>query len=304
MGGTEVKIGLFEENGIVAAKTSIPTRHDDNCGHVLEDAAEKIDSILKDMSISKENVIGIGIGIPGPVVGGIVKHCVNLGWSSSVDAAGIMKKLTGINSSVLNDANAAALGEQWFGGARGCDSMVLATIGTGIGGGIVVGGNILTGKNGAGGEIGHITVEYENGRQCNCGRKGCLENYASATGIVATAAEVLEKYVGKSILDKNSLSAKSVFDAAAKGDEAALETVEIFGRYLGRALANIATIVDPDVIVLGGGVVKAGEIVRAVVEKYYRESAFKTVADTRIVLAELANDAGIYGAASYAIKNK
>ncbi len=301
IGGTEVKIGLFEENGELITKTAIPTRHEDNCAHVLEDTAKKIDELLTERGIDKKDTVGIGIGIPGPVYGGIVRHCVNLRWESSVDAAGIMERLTGIRSSVLNDANAAALGEQWLGGAKGCDSMVLATIGTGIGGGIVIGGNILTGENGAGGEIGHITVEYENGRQCNCGRRGCLENYASATGIVRTAEEVLEKSTEPSMLKSENLSAKAVFDAAAEGDRAALKTVDIFGRYLGRALANIATIVDPEVIVLGGGVVRAGEIVRATVEKYYRESAFKTVRETRIVLAELANDAGMYGAAKYSI---
>lgn len=301
IGGTEIKIGLFTEGGELITKTAIPTRHEDNCTHVLEDTAERIEELLRERAIDKNNVVGIGIGIPGPVADGIVKHCVNLHWESSVDAAGIMEGLTGIRSSVLNDANAAALGEQWLGGARGCDSMVLATIGTGIGGGIVIGGRILTGENGAGGEIGHITVEYENGRQCNCGRKGCLETYASATGIVRTAAEVLDNGLETSSLKKESLSAKAVFDAARKGDNAALRTVDIFGRYLGRALANIAAAVDPEVIVLGGGVVKAGEIVREAVEKYYRHSAFKTVGKTRIVLAELANDAGMYGAAKYAI---
>lgn len=303
IGGTEIKIGLFEETGKLITKTSIPTRHEDTCANVLPDTANKIKELIQEYNISYKLIKGIGIGIPGPVTAGIVKHCVNLYWTSSVDAAGIMEKLTGIKAFVLNDANAAALGEQWTGGGKGHDSMVLVTIGTGIGGGIVVGGNIIDGANGAGGEIGHITVEYENGRQCNCGKKGCLETYASATGIVRTANELLENKNIDSILRNSDVTAKAVFDAAAKNDEIACETVEIFGKYLGRALANIATTVDPEIIVLAGGVVKAGDIVREKVEKYYKESAFKTVQGTKVVLAKLENDAGIFGAARYALNN-
>lgn len=302
IGGTAIKIGLFTEEGTLTAKKQIPTRNDDSFAYVLNDAAKGILELLKENSINRDSVKGIGIGVPGPVAGGVVKHCVNLMWKNSVDASGIIEKLTGIKACVLNDANAAALGEQWMGGGKGRSSMLLVTIGTGIGGGIVINNDVLAGNNGAGGEIGHITVEYDSPRSCNCGRNGCLETYASATGIVRTARELLEKNNFQSSLEKRELSAKAIFDEAKNKDEIALEAVDIFGKYLGRALANIAAIVDPEIIVLSGGVVKAGKIVSDAVEKYFKESAFKTVRHTPIVLAELENDAGIYGAAKEALK--
>lgn len=304
IGGTAVKIGILNEDGKIIAKSQIPTRQDNKCGFVLKDTADEIKRLMEENKIEPENTAGIGIGIPGPVADGIVKHCVNLYWEDSVDAAAIMEKLTGIRSVVLNDANAAALGEQWMGGGKGHSSMVLVTIGTGIGGGIVIDGNVLTGSGGAGGEIGHIVVDYDSKRKCNCGRYGCLETYASATGIVRTAVELLEKDSGPSVLRNTEVTAKAVFDAAENNDETALKTVDIFGRYLGRALANIAAVVDPEVIVLAGGVVKGGEKVRRPVDKYYRESAFKSVKGTKIVLAELENDAGIFGAAREAFKTR
>lgn len=300
VGGTEIKIGLLNSDGKMLDKTSIPTRHEDNSAHILEDAAGSIEKLLERNNISVNSLTGIGIGIPGPVADGIVKHCVNLHWENSVDAAGEMEVLTGVKTVVLNDANAAALGEQWMGGGKGHDSMVLVTLGTGIGGGIIINGNVLTGANGAGGEIGHITAEFENGRSCNCGRKGCIETYASATGIVRTANELLAKTDRKSLLREEKVTAKSIFEAEAKGDWAACETVDIFGKYLGRTLADIAAVVDPEIIVLAGGVVKAGEVVSKTVGKYFRKNAFKTVKDTEIVLAKLENDAGMYGAARYA----
>lgn len=304
IGGTAIKIGVLDENGIIAAKTQIPTRQENKCGYVLSDAAGVTERLLSDLGIDKKAVKGIGIGIPGPVADGEVKHCVNLHWENSVDAAGIMESLTGIRSVVLNDANAAALGEQWMGGGKGRSSMVLVTIGTGIGGGIVIDGNVLTGYRGAGGEIGHIIVEPDSDRKCNCGRYGCLETYTSATGIVWTAEKLLKEDDAPSILRNGEITAKAVFDAAGKNDAIALKTVDIFGKYLGRALADIAVIIDPEVIVLAGGVVKGGEKVRKPVEKYYREAAFKTVKDTQIVLAELENDAGMFGAAKEAFKIK
>lgn len=304
IGGTAVKIGLFYENGKIITKTEIPTRQDDNCAYVLSDTADTVKKLIKETEVDINNIVGIGIGVPGPVADGIVKHCVNLHWENSVDVSGIMERLTGLKAVTVNDANAAAVGELWMGGGKEHGSMILVTIGTGIGGGIVIKDKILDGYNGSGGELGHITVEYESERKCNCGRNGCLETYASATGIVRTAVELLQNSDEQSALRSTEVSAKSVFEAAAAGDAVAVKTVDIFGKYLGRALANAASTVDPEIIVLAGGVVRAGEIVRKAVEKYYRISAFKTVKDTKIVLAQLENDAGIYGAAKEAFKLK
>ena len=302
IGGTSVKIGIFTEYGELVANTEIPTRCANGYDLVIENTAERINTFLAENNIEKASVKGIGAGIPGPVADGVVKHCVNLLWENSVDVSAKLEKLTGIKSCVLNDANAAALGELWMGGGKGHSDMVLATLGTGIGGGIVIDNNVVVGADGAGGEIGHITVEYENGRQCNCGKKGCLETYASATGIVRTAKEFLENSSEKSLLRGSEVTAKAVFDAAKTGDKIALEVVESFGKYLGRALANIAAVVNPEIIVLAGGVVKAGEMVNKTVEKHFRENAFKTVKNTKIALATLENDAGIYGAAREALK--
>ena len=301
IGGTSVKIGVFEDSGKIMAKSRIPTRKDDNCRYVLEDTAAEIKRLLRANHIEPGVVLGIGAGVPGPVADGVVTHCVNLHWTDKVDAAARLEEMTGIRTSLINDANAAALGEQWMGAGRGGKSMVFVTIGTGVGGGIIIGGNVLTGAGGAAGEIGHITVE-NGGRACNCGRKGCLETYASATGIVATAREKLESFDGYSKLRQGEISAEAVFNAAKEGDAAALSVVDDFAARLGQALANISVVVDPEIIVLGGGVSKAGEIVRKNVEKYYAESAFMSVRDRKIVIAVLGEDAGIYGAARQAVK--
>lgn len=298
VGGTAIKIGLFTYTGELISKDEIKTRQDNNCGYVLSDTAVQIKKMLNANNIEKADVEGIGIGIPGPVVNGKVKHSVNLHWKNEVDVSAILEGLTGFKTVVLNDANAAGLGEAWMGSGKDRGSMVLVTIGTGIGGAVVINGNVLVGFNGAGGEIGHITVESESDRLCNCGRKGCLENYASATGIVRTVLELINSGgEGSSLANKKNISAKDVFNEAKNGDKTALEAIDVFGRYLGRALANIAVTVDPEMIVLAGGVAKAGSIVRDVVEKYYREYAFKTVKNTEIELAKLQNDAGMYGAA-------
>lgn len=301
IGGTAIKIGLINHTGSLIAKDEIETRHDNNCKFVLSDAAEKITYMLDENGIQKSDIKGIGIGIPGPVAGGKVMSSVNLHWSSEVDVSKIMENIVGIKTVTLNDANAAGLGEAWMGSGRGKKSIVLATIGTGVGGAVIVDGDVIVGFNGAGGEFGHITVEHNSNRVCNCGRRGCLENYSSATGIVRTAQELLEKSGKSSSLNIENVTARTVFDAAKNGDKIALEAVDVFGRYLGMALANIAVTVDPEIIILAGGVVKAGKIVSDVVEKYYKKNAFKTVKNTKIILAKLENDAGIYGAARSAL---
>ena len=237
------------------------------------------------------------MGIPAPVdEKGIVQKTANLGWGYK-EVKREFEELTGLPAAAGNDANVAALGEMWLGAGKGCKDLVMVTLGTGVGGGIIVNGLPLTGSNGAGGEIGHICVNYEEKERCGCGKQGCLEQYASATGIARIARLRLHKNDDPSILRGRRVSAKMVFDALKEGDPVAEEIVEEFGSYLGHALANIAVITDPAVIVIGGGVSRAGEILLDYVEKYYHEKAFFSNQKVRFVLAKLGNDAGICGAA-------
>lgn len=292
-----MKIGLFQTDGILMDKWEIPTKTENEGKAILPDIAQSLEKKLFETKIPKDQIKGIGIGIPAPVdEEGIVQKTANLGWGYK-EVKREMEELTGFKAAVGNDANVAALGEMWLGGGKGYKDLVMVTLGTGVGGGIIVNGLPLTGANGAGGEIGHICVNYEEKDRCGCGKQGCLEQYASATGIARIARIRLHKNDDPSILRGRKVSAKMVFDALKEGDKVAEEIVEEFGAYLGHALANIAVITDPAVIVIGGGVSKAGEILLEYVEKYYHEKAFFSNQNVRFVLAELGNDAGICGAA-------
>ena len=203
----------------------------------------------------------------------------------------------GLGNLLWADANVAALGEMWKGGAAGYNNVVMVTLGTGVGGGIIIGGKILTGSNGAGGEIGHLHVDDNIPGQCGCGNKGCLEQVASATGITNLANQALAASDKPSMLREGEVSAKTVFDAVKADDELAKEVAERFGKYLGTALANITAVTDPQAIVIGGGVSKAGPILLEYVEKYYQQYCFKSCKNVKFALATLGNDAGIYGCA-------
>ncbi|HOO26941.1 MAG TPA: ROK family glucokinase, partial [Lachnospiraceae bacterium] len=220
----------------------------------------------------------------------------NLGWPV-MNLENELWELTKLPVKAGNDANVAALGEMWKGGGKGYDDMVLVTLGTGVGGGIIVNGKILTGSNGAGGEIGHIHVEDEEAEACNCGNKGCLEQYTSATGIVRLANRKLAQTDAPSILRREEVTAKTVFDAVKENDTLAVEIAEEFGEYLGKGLAAIAGVSNPDIFVIGGGVSKAGEILISYIQKYYKKYVFHASREAKFVLATLGNDAGIYGAA-------
>ena len=198
-----------------------------------------------------------------------------------------------------NDANVAALGEMWKGGGQGHKDLVAVTLGTGVGGGIIINGKVVTGCNGSGGEIGHIHVEDNETEECGCGNFGCLEEYASATGITRLANRQLKACDKDSVLRQGKVSAKTVFDAVKAGDELAIEVAEKFGHYLGYSLAAAAALLDPEVFIIGGGVSKAGEILITYVQKYYKKYVWPGCRDKKFVLAKLGNDAGIYGAASY-----
>lgn len=299
IGGTTVKMGLFTGEGELLEKWEITTRKEEGGKHILPDIAESIDKMLENKTIDKAELVGIGIGVPGPVTAeGIVLKCANLGWDvfSVVEE---VQKLTGVeNIKVNNDANVAALGEMWKGGGRGYKNVIMITLGTGVGGGVIIDGKILSGSRGAAGEIGHLRVNLEEKDTCGCGKTGCLEQYASATGIVKEAKRALAKSDKPSTLrDRKSLSAKAIFDEAKAGDELAIEMVDQLGSYLGLACSHIAGVVDPEIFVIGGGVSRAGEILLDVIRKNYDCNVMFALKEKEFHLAELGNDAGIYGSA-------
>ncbi|MBQ6812832.1 MAG: ROK family glucokinase [Agathobacter sp.] len=296
VGGTTIKMGFFETDGTLLDKWEIKTNTANGGSEILPDIARSIDNKLAQEGISKSEVQGIGVGVPGPVKqDAIVNRCVNLGWGI-VNVAEELGALTGLQVKVGNDANVAALGEMWQGGGKGSKDVVMVTLGTGVGGGIIVDGKIVAGFNGAGGEIGHITVNPDEIEACNCGNYGCLEQYTSATGIVRMAKRKLAKSDDETTLRKfDPLTAKDIFDEAKAGDEVAKELVDELGNILGATLAKIGCVVNPEVFVIGGGVSKAGAILIDTIQEHYRETAFYALKETRFELAKLGNDAGIYG---------
>lgn len=297
VGGTTVKIGLFSAEGQLEDKWEIVTRKDNGGEYILGDIAASIDAKLQEKNLTKENVGGIGIGIPGPITeDGTVLKCANLGWDV-FDVADELSKLTGIkNVKVGNDANVAALGEMWKGGGKGYKDVIMVTLGTGVGGGVILNGKILTGSNGAAGEIGHLTVNYDEPDTCGCGKKGCLEQFASATGIVKQTGRILAATDKASKLrEMKDFTAKDIFDLAKDGDELCMESVEELGRYLGIACSHVAAVVDPQVFVIGGGVSRAGSILIDVIKKNYESNVMFALKNKEFKLAELGNDAGMYG---------
>ena len=304
VGGTTVKMGLFTTEGELLDKWEIPTRKEDGGAYILNDVAASVEAKLAEKNIEKEDVAGAGIGVPGPTLDtGYVSICVNLGWKDK-NPANELSELLSIPVKAGNDANVAALGEMWKGGGEGYLDVVLLTLETGVGGGIIINGEIAPSHRGVGGELGHITVNPDEEATCNCGNHGCLEQYASATGVVRIAKKLLAASKEESSLRTlETVTAKDVFDAAKAGDHLAVEAVEVLGKYLGLVVANVALTVDPDVFVIGGGVSKAGQVLIDVITKYYHNFA-KIIGDNKakVVLAKLGNDAGIYGAARMVLK--
>ncbi|MCI8978077.1 ROK family protein [bacterium 1xD8-48] len=297
IGGTTVKLGFFDREGTLLDKWEIPTRTEDDGCNILPDVADSISEKLKEKEVAIEDVAGIGVGAPGPIDGeGVVHRAVNLGWG----VFSIKKTLEDIlHLPVMagNDANVAALGEMWKGGGRGSRDLIMVTLGTGVGGGIITDGRILTGVCGAGGEIGHVHVEDAETESCNCGNYGCLEQYTSATGITRLANRKLAGCDKESVLRGGEVSAKTVFDAVKQKDALAMEIAEEFGKYLGDGLAVIASVINPDTIVIGGGVSRAGEILMDYIRPHYEKNVFHGSREVKFALATLGNDAGIYGSA-------
>ena len=298
VGGTTCKIGLFDNTGVILDKWEIKTNTENNGASILDDIVASLEGKMADAGISKDDVEGIGIGVPGPVKNdSIVCQCVNLGWGT-FDVAETLSGKIGLPVKVGNDANVAALGERWKGGGQGCQNGVMVTLGTGVGGGIIINGSIVGGVHGAGGEIGHMKVSETETETCGCGKRGCLEQYASATGIVRLTKQRLAADDAKtSLRSLPEVTAKDVFDAAKAGDAVAQELVEEVGRILGGALGSIAVVIDPEMFVIGGGVSRAGQILLDAVQKHFKERVFKSCQETKFVLASLGNDAGMYGCA-------
>ena len=255
VGGTTVKLAFFDVDGNMIHKWEIPTNTAENGSHILPDIAAAVKNYLQEQKIPMESVIGIGIGVPGPVSSkGVVNKCVNLGWGV-FNIAQALSDLTGLPVKAGNDANVAALGEYWKGGGEGCENMVMATLGTGVGGGIVVGGQVLHGSHGSGGEIGHLVLNRDEEALCGCGKRGCAEQYCSATGLSTLAKRQLAANdTPSSLRSLEKIMAKDVFDAAAMGDAIGKAALEQYFAYLGEFLANLSCVIDPEVIVLGGGV--------------------------------------------------
>ena len=297
IGGTTVKMGFFRTNGTLVDTWEIPTRTEENGKYILTDITVAVEQKLKEKNISKLDVEGIGMGVPGPVgLDGTVFKCVNLGWGI-FNVENELSQITGLKVKAGNDANVAALGEMWQGSGKGYKDMVMVTLGTGVGGGIIIQEHILAGINGAAGEIGHIPMWDDETETCGCGKKGCLEQYASARGVVRMTERYLKKNpdVNTALRERESFSAKDIFDEAKKGDKAALAMVDETGCMLGKALASIACVVNPEAFVIGGGMAKAGDILLDAIRKYYTQYAFHAACETVFKRAKLSNNAGIYG---------
>ena len=302
LGGTTVKIAYFDENGTLLSKWEIPTVTANGGERILPDIAQSIAGFLKENNISRSDILGIGIGVPGPVNShGVVNKCINLGWGV-FNIAKTLSALTGFPVKAGNDANVAALGEFWKGGCQGCENMVFVTLGTGVGGGIVVEGNLLHGAHGSGAEIGHLVLERNETEACNCGKRGCVEQYCSATGIVRLAKRYLAAHDEETTLRAlETLTCKDIFDAGKAGDSAANASLDQVYRYMGEFLGNICSTVDPEVVVIGGGVSKAGQVLIDGIETYFHQFVFHAASGAKFALASLGNDAGAYGAFKLAV---
>ena len=302
LGGTTVKIAFFDETGVMLAKWEIPTVTAGGGSQILPDIAASILQFVQQKTLDPASIIGVGIGVPGPVSSkGVVNKCVNLGWGV-FNIAEELSNLVNFPVKAGNDANVAALGEYWKGGGKGCDNMIFVTLGTGVGGGIVVEGKLLHGAHGSGAEIGHMVLNRDETDTCGCGKRGCVEQYCSATGIVKMANKELAASDEVTRLRTNdAISCKDIFDAAKAGDPLALRVLDRYYRYMGEFLGNLCDVVDPDAVVLGGGVSKAGQVLLDGIRPYFEQYVFHAARDARFALASLGNDAGAYGAFKLAL---
>ncbi|AGG64341.1 transcriptional regulator/sugar kinase [Streptococcus suis SC070731] len=310
LGGTSVKLAILTTEGEIQEKWSIKTNILDDGSHIVPDIIDSIKQRFETHGLTKDDFLGIGMGSPGVVdsEAGTVIGAYNLNWKTLQLVKEQFESALGLPFFIDNDANVAALGEQWVGAGNNNPNVVFMTLGTGVGGGVIAAGNLIRGVKGAGGELGHITVDFDEPFACTCGKKGCLETVASATGIVNLSRRYADQYAGDAKLkqmidDGQDVTAKDVFDLAKEGDDLALIVYRHFSEYLGVACANIAAVLNPAYIVLGGGVSAAGEFLLDGVRKVFAENSFPQIKEsTQIVLATRGNDAGVLGAASLVLK--
>ena len=310
LGGTSVKLAILTTEGEIQEKWSIKTNILDEGSHIVPDIIDSIKHRFETYGLTKEDFLGIGMGSPGVVdsEAGTVIGAYNLNWKTLQLVKDQFESALGLPFFIDNDANVAALGEQWVGAGNNNPNVVFMTLGTGVGGGVIAAGNLIRGVKGAGGELGHITVDFDAPFACTCGKKGCLETVASATGIVNLTRRYAEEYAGDAKLkqlidDGEEVTAKDVFDLAKEGDDLALIVYRHFSNYLGVACANIAAVLNPAYIVLGGGVSAAGEFLLDGVRNVFADNSFPQIKEsTQIVLATRGNDAGVLGAASLLLK--
>ncbi|HEL2401573.1 TPA: ROK family glucokinase [Streptococcus suis] len=310
LGGTSVKLAILTTEGEIQEKWSIKTNILDDGSHIVPDIIESILHRFETHGLTKEDFLGVGMGSPGVVdsEAGTVIGAYNLNWKTLQLVKEQFEAALGLPFFIDNDANVAALGEQWVGAGNNNPNVVFMTLGTGVGGGVIAAGNLIRGVKGAGGELGHITVDFDEPFACTCGKKGCLETVASATGIVNLSRRYADQYAGDAKLkqmidDGQDVTAKDVFDLAKEGDDLALIVYRHFSEYLGVACANIAAVLNPAYIVLGGGVSAAGDFLLDGVRKVFAENSFPQIKEsTQIVLATRGNDAGVLGAASLVLK--
>ena len=302
LGGTTVKIAYFDETGTMLDKWEIPTVTADGGKRILPDIAGSIADYRKSHSIADDTLLGLGIGVPGPVdAAGTVNRCVNLGWGV-FNIAQELGALTGLPVKAGNDANVAALGEFWKGGGMGCENIVFVTLGTGVGGGIIVEGKLLHGAHGSGAELGHMVLDPKETAVCGCGKRGCVEQYCSATGIVRLAKLRLEADSAPSSLRQlEEITCRDIFDAGKAGDAVAGEILDTYYDYMGQFLGSVCSAVDPEAVVIGGGVSKAGTVLLEGIEPYFHKYVFHAASQVRFALASLGNDAGAYGAFKLAV---
>ncbi|HEL9635782.1 TPA: ROK family glucokinase [Streptococcus suis] len=310
LGGTSVKLAILTTEGEIQEKWSIKTNILDDGSHIVPDIIDSIKQRFETHGLTKDDFLGVGMGSPGVVdsEAGTVIGAYNLNWKTLQLVKDQFESALGLPFFIDNDANVAALGEQWVGAGNNNPNVVFMTLGTGVGGGVIAAGNLIRGVKGAGGELGHITVDFDEPFACTCGKKGCLETVASATGIVNLSRRYADQYAGdvklkQMIDDGQDVTAKDVFDLAKEGDDLALIVYRHFSEYLGVACANIAAVLNPAYIVLGGGVSAAGEFLLDGVRKVFAENSFPQIKEsTQIVLATRGNDAGVLGAASLVLK--